>query len=66
MTFLTIFVASALGQLASVWVIGAITIAIAHRREAERAERVREAFEKAVKESQERGPRMREYVKMES
>jgi hypothetical protein len=40
--------------------------AIAHRREAERAERVREAFEKAVKESQEKGPRMREYVKMES
>lgn len=62
MTFLTIFVASALGQLASLWVIGAI----AHRRETERAERVREAFEKAVKESQEKGPRMREYVRMES
>jgi hypothetical protein len=62
MTFLTIFVASALGQLASLWVIGAI----AHRREAERAARVREAFEKAVKESQEKGARMREYVKMES
>jgi hypothetical protein len=40
--------------------------AIAHRREAERAARVREAFEKAVKESQEKGARMREYVKMES
>jgi hypothetical protein len=62
MTFFTVFVASLLGQLASLWVIGAI----AHRREAERAERVREAFEKAVKESQEKGPRMREYVKMES
>jgi hypothetical protein len=62
MTFLTIFVASALGQLASLWVIGAI----AHRREAERAARVREAFEKAVKESQEKGGRMREYVRMES
>jgi hypothetical protein len=62
MTFLTIFVASALGQLASLWVIGAI----AHRREAERAARVREAFEKAVKESQEKGARMREYVRMES
>jgi membrane protein YqaA with SNARE-associated domain len=62
MTFLTVFVASVLGQLTSLWVIGAI----AHRREAERAERVREAFEKAVKESQKRGARMREYVKMES
>ena len=62
MTFLTIFVASVLGQLTSLWVIGAI----AHRRQQKQAEAIREAFEQTVKEVEEQDRKMREYARMES
>jgi hypothetical protein len=62
MTFLTVLVASALGQLASLWVIGAI----AHHRQQKQAEEIRKAFERTVHEVEEKERKMREYARMES
>ena len=62
MTFLTVFAASMLGQLTSLWIIGAI----AHRRQMKQADAIREAFEQTVKEVEEQDRKMREYARMES
>jgi hypothetical protein len=62
MTFLTVFAASMLGQLASLWIIGAI----AHQRQKKQADAIREAFEQTVKEVEEQDRKMREYARMES
>jgi hypothetical protein len=62
MTFFTVFAASMLGQLASLWIIGAI----AHRRQMKQADAIREAFEQTVKEVEEQDRKMREYARMES
>jgi hypothetical protein len=62
MTFLTVFLASMLGQLASLWIIGAI----AHRRQVKQAEVIRATFEQTMKEVEEKERRMREYARMES
>ena len=62
MTFLTVFAASMLGQLTSLWIIGAI----AHHRQKKQADAIREAFEQTVKEVEEQDRKMREYARMES
>jgi hypothetical protein len=62
MTFLTVFLASMLGQLASLWIIGAI----AYRRQVKQAEVIRATFEQTMKEVEEKERRMREYARMES
>ena len=62
MTFLTVFIASMLGQLASLWVIGAIS----HRRQVKKALEIQKAFEEARKEAEEQERKMQEYARMES
>lgn len=62
MTFLTVLVASALGQLLSLWVVGTI----AHRQNVKKAEAIQSAFQEALKEVEEKEKKMREYARMES
>jgi hypothetical protein len=62
MLFLTVFTASVLGQLTSLWFIGAL----AQRQQKKQAENIRLAFEQTVKEVEEKERKMREYARMES
>ena len=62
MTFITVFIAATLGQLFSLWVVGAL----AHRQQMKQADAIREAFEQTVKEVEEQDRKMREYARMES
>ena len=62
MIFLTVLVASALGQLLSLWVIGHF----AHRQNVKKAEAIQNAFQEAMKEVEEKEKKMREYARMES
>lgn len=62
MTFLTVFIASALGQAAVLWVVGSL----AHRQQVKKAQEIQKAFEETLKEVEERDKKMREYARMES
>lgn len=62
MTFITVLIASALGQLIALWIVGAF----AHRKQMQQADAIRKAFEETMKEVEERDQKMREYARMES
>jgi len=62
MTFLTVLVASFLGQLGALWVVGSL----AHRQQVKKAREIQKAFEETIKEVEERDKKMREYARMES